>query len=845
MSTDTSLVRGNLPAEPNRFIGRERDLAELALLLTDVRVLTLCGTGGIGKTRLALRLGAEVAAGFPDGVWLAGLADVTAPAFVTARISAALGVREEPGQPLEATLADALRGQRLLLILDNCEHVVTACAQLCEYLLANCRWLRIMATSREPLRVPGETIWRVPPLSLPPEAAAGSAGLSAGSSSGPSAGFSPEELTQHEAVRLFAERAAAARPGFNLGPQNAAAVAGVCRTLDGMPLAIELAAARVGALAVEQINGRLSDRFQLLAGGHRTAAPRQRTLRATVDWSYELLTEPEQLLLRRLAVFSGWNLDMAERVCADEKLPAQAVLDLLAALIDKSLVALDGEVAGDARYRLLDTIRQYAAERLAASGEAAQIRRRHRDCLIELVEGIAARAFRRGNPSWEDRVRSYQRAWLEIDNFRAALDWSLQEGEAAQGMRLCTGLRSPWVTDGDVAEGASWLDRFLAADGDVAPVIRGRALVVRAELAFEQQEYGTARRCAHAGLKECSATGDESFVAGALRVLGSVELRLGDAPRAQELAGEAAAAAREAGSHWEEGLALGTLAAAAARQGRIREAQRTYEDALEALCDNNRWGTAHVRYGMAMLAQARGDHEGSLGHLGAALEIFRELDARPEIARCLAGLGRVAMAQQQYAAARERLGESLRLSRATGQRLAVARGLEAFAQLAAGQGQHARAVRLGGAARALRAAIGASPASGARLEALLEPARRLLGEPAAAALLAAGGQMTMAEAAEYAADPDAEGPSPQPAAPAAPRPQPGSVLTAREWEIAELIARGLSNRAIAADLVISPATAARHVANILTKLGFSSRAQVAAWVTGQHRRRDANGSATT
>ncbi|MGE5286862.1 MAG: ATP-binding protein, partial [Micromonosporaceae bacterium] len=260
MSTDTAFLRGNLPAEPNRFIGRERDLAELALLLTDVRVLTLCGTGGIGKTRLALRLGADVADAFPDGAWLVGLADVTAPAFVTSRAAAALGVREEPGRPLEATLADALRGRRLLLILDNCEHVVNACAQLCEHLLAHCPWLRVLATSREPLRLPGETVWRVPPLSLPPPSAL------------------EHELAQHEAVRLFTDRAAAVRPGFSLHRGNAISIAGVCRTLDGMPLAIELAAARVGALAVEQINGRLSDRFQLLAGGHRTAPPRQRTL---------------------------------------------------------------------------------------------------------------------------------------------------------------------------------------------------------------------------------------------------------------------------------------------------------------------------------------------------------------------------------------------------------------------------------------------------------------------------------------------------------------------------------------------------------------------------------------
>jgi len=822
MSADTAVLRGNLPAEPNRFIGRERDLAELALLLTDVRVLTLCGTGGIGKTRLALRLGGDVADGFPDGAWLVSLADVSGPALVTTQVASALGVRAEPGQPLDATLEDALRGRHLLLILDNCEHLVAACAQLCERLLASCPWLRVLTTSREPLRVPGETVW--PPLSLP------------------AAGTAAHELAEHEAVRLFTDRAAAARPGFTLGPANAAAVADVCRTLDGMPLAIELAAARVGALAVEQINGRLSNRFQLLAAGHRTAPPRQRTLRATVDWSYELLTAKEQLLLRRLAVFSGWNLEMAERVCADHTLPAEAVLDLLAALIDKSLVALDGEVAGDARYRLLDTIRQYAAERLAASGEAAELRRRHRDGQIDRIESVAARAFRRGDPPWPVRLRMYKNTCLNADNFTTALAWSLERDDGEAGLRLCIALRSCWVTDGDVGKGAYWLDQFLGLDAvadlkKTAPWIAGRALVARAELAFEQQEYAIAQRCARAALDECGQGGGAPFAAGALRVLGSAELRLGHAARAQELADEAIAAATAADDPWEEGLALGTRAAAAARQGRIREAQRGYEAALEALRDNNQWGAAQILYGLAALAAARGDLEASLGYFGRALEIFRELDARPEIARCLAGLSRLAMTERDYPLARTRLTESLELSRATGQRLAVARGLEAFAQLASCQGQHARAVRLCGAARTLRAAVGASPASGARFEQLLEPARKLLGEPAAAALLAEGAAMPVDDAARYAADPAGEAPPrAMPAAAAGPRSPASSVLTPREWEITELIARGLSNRAIADELVISPATAARHVANILTKLGFSSRAQVAVWATGRDQR---------
>ena len=337
---------GNLPAEPNSFIGRERDLSELALLLTDVRALTLCGPGGIGKTRLAVRLACDVVPEFPDGAWLVELADTADAELLPRRVAATFGIREEQDRPLMATLAEALRARRLLLILDTCEHIVDGCAELVQQLLAACPSLRVVATSREPLRVRGETVWRVPPLSVP-------------------TGLAPEslaDLARHEALQLFAERASAARSGFALGSDNAEAVARLCLTLDGMPLAIELAAARVRALSVEQIASRLDDRFRLLASGDRTAPPRQKTLRAAVDWSYELLSEPEQILLRRLSVFAGWNLDMAEQVCADEQIPAGTVLDLMAALIDKSLVTFDHEVRGESRYRLLDTIKEYGGQ---------------------------------------------------------------------------------------------------------------------------------------------------------------------------------------------------------------------------------------------------------------------------------------------------------------------------------------------------------------------------------------------------------------------------------------------------------------------------------------------------
>ena len=820
MAIQTALSEGNLPAEPNSFVGRERDLAELARLLGDVRALTLCGPGGIGKTRLALRLACEIVSGYPDGAWLVELADTEDPSLVARRAAATLGVREEPDRPLAETLTVALRPRRLLLVLDTCEHVVDACAALVQQLLAGCPGVRVIATSREPLRVRGETVWRVPPLDLP--AAPGE--------------LTPGELAGHEAIRLFADRAGAVRPGFALDAVSAPAVARLCRTLDGIPLAIELAAGRVGALSVEQIAARLGDRFGLLASGDRTAPVRQQTLRAAVDWSYELLTGPEQVLLRRLAVFSGWNLEMAEQVCADDAIPAERVLDLMAALIDKSLVTLDAELEGDARYRLLDTIREYAAGRLNASGEGPEIRRRHRDYMLWLGEGIVDVAFLRGDPPWPVRVSLYRRILAERANCDAALSACLEYGDADEGLRLCCALRNPWVAYGDVTEGIGWFDRFLDSGGSVPPGVRSRALTARAELAFEHQDYQVAGGYAQAGLDLCRSSGSPG-AATALRVLSVVSLRAGRLEDALASIDDAVKEARADGNDWEEGLALAVRAAIIARNGRLDEAQRSYEDALEVLRDNNGFGVAQTLYGFGDLARARGDHAAALGRFRAALVLYREIDARPEIARCLAGIGWVALAQGDLSLAAASLAESLQLSLATGQRLGLARGLEASAVLAAADGDPARAVQLQGAALALRQSVGQVPSAAAegRLSRLLEAARGQLGESAPDALLAEGAAMSAYEAVRLAAGPGRGlGPGgsvgnavPQQAA--SPLSSGAGGLTARELEIAALIARGLSNRGIADELVISPATAARHVANIFSKLGFSSRAQVAAW----------------
>jgi predicted ATPase/DNA-binding CsgD family transcriptional regulator len=824
-----------LPAEPNSFVGRERDLADLAMLLADVRMLTLSGAGGVGKTRLASRLAAQIGGRFDAGVWLVELADIHDPALLGLHVATALGIREEPDRPVTETLSDALRQRHLLLLLDTCEHLIEAVAELAHRLLTECPLLRIVATSREPLRVRGETVWRVPPLALPPAEARADEPLS--------------DLAGHEAVRLFLDRAAAVRPGFSLGPQNASAVIGLVRTLDGMPLAIELAAARMRALSAEQIAARLDDRFRLLASGDRTAPPRQQTLQAAVDWSHELLTGREQTLLRRLAVFSGWTLDMAEEVCSDEQLPSAQVLELLASLIDKSLVTMEGEVYGAARYRLLDTIKGYAADRLAASGEQESIRQRHLDSMLAMVEDIVAQAFQRGDPPWPERVVLYQRAALELPNFRAALTTALEYGQIEQGLRLCSALRAPWVVYGDATEGSAWFDRFLRQDGEVSPAVLARALTLSGELAFEQQDYVKAATAAQAAL-DLYASADMPGGSGGLRLLGLISLRAGQPDQALTSVQAAIDTARADKDEWEEGLALTVRAIVLARLGRLDEAGEAFEIALDLLADNNGWGVANALYGFGSLARARGDNQTALRHFRSALALFREIDARTEIARCPAGIGWVTLAAGDLRSAAESLLQSLQLSVATGQRLGIARGLDAMAAVAVAASDPATAVRLEGAASAVRDQLGPvrSAAAQTRLDDVLAVARRQVGEQAATRLLAEGMRLGVQEAVSCAVALAAQAASQREASPEAAaagnRAGTGSratgagragtastpVLTAREWQIAELIARGLSNRSIGEELVISPATAARHVANIFSKLGVTSRAQVAAWI---------------
>jgi predicted ATPase/DNA-binding NarL/FixJ family response regulator len=803
---------GNLPAESNVFIGRERDLTDLTSILGRVRAVTLCGPGGIGKTRLALELAARLSGGYPDGAWIAEQAEAERSERLVPLVAAAVGVRAELDRPLAETLAEALAPRTMLLILDTCEHLIADCAELVEWLLSSCPGVRVIATSREPLRVRGEVIWRVPPLGLLTAAWPGDA---------PEPDI--EAVAASEAVRLFVARAAAVRPDFELTDANAGVVADICRTLDGVPLAIELAAARLRTLPAEQIQVRLSSRFELLAHGDRTAPPRQQTLRAAVEWSYDLLSDQERLLLIRLSVFSGWSLEMAEQVCADDAIPASDVLNLLTALIDKSLVTVEHELDGAVRYRLLDTVRQFATDQVADPAELARMRQAHRDCMLALAERMVRSALLHDDPSWQERVDAYHQAMTDWANCLLALEYCAEHGDAEQGMRLCNAMRVAWLAAGDQS-GSVWLDKFLRQTSAVGPGIKARALVVRSEIAFEQQDIVAAEQYAQEGLLLSQAS-DDGNLAGARRMLALTALLSGRPAEAMKEADAAVAAAREAGDGWEEGLILSIKATAIAGQGDLDGAYASYQQALAALGDSRGWAVANVRYGLGRLAKVRGDHAEARRHFSDALALYRQVDARPQMARSLASIGQLALDAHDLASARACLTEAMTLNLVTGHRLAIARGIAALATLAVASGDLATAVRLAGTARTLFETLSApQPAAISKLDALVGAARAELGQDAVFSLLAEGRGMTAYEAARRAMTPEADH-----ARRAEPARWPGP-LTDREREVAMLVAEGLANRTIGDRLFITQATVARHIANIFGKLGFTSRAQLIAWV---------------
>ncbi len=821
----------NLPAPFTSFIGREREIAQVVELLGATRVLTLAGPGGAGKTRLAIRVAADLQHTFPDGVCFAALALVRDPALVAPVIAQALAIGESGGQPLLECLIAHLGTKRLLLILDNFEQVLAAAPLLAE-LLAAAPGVKALITSRAPLRLSGEQEFPMPPLALPDP-------------------HQPEQAAQSEAVQLFVARARSAKPDFTLTAANAGAVAAICRQLDGLPLAIELAAARIKLLPPAALLARLDRRLPLLTGGASNAPARHQTLRDSIAWSYDLLEPAEQRLFRRLGVFvGGFTPESAEAVASELRIENEqlkienaeqailnsqfSILNSLASLVDQSLLRpVDTQDAP--RFEMLETIREYAMERLAAEGEEAELRRRHAAFFLRLAEQAEQALTGPQQDAWLGRLDA------EHANLRAALAWSLgtehqeprldnwnkepprgyptknkelrttDNGQRTEGgLRLAVALCRFWYIRSSLSEGRAWLERALnrtagavqqAEDRETAgdagcppmPVLRARALNGAGTLARVQGDYEAARVLHSEGLALVRAIGDRVGVANALNNLGLLAYAREDYATAQSLLTESLAIRRELGDREGMSSALSNLGLVACLQ----------ED-----------------YAMAQ----------SL--LTESLAIKRELGDRVTVAAVLINLGLVTYRQGGYAAAHPLYAEGLAIRRAVGDQQGTAAALEGLAGVVGALGHAERAAQLLGAAAALREAIGAplSPAERRDYEQSLVPISARLDPAAMAAAWAAGRALPLDEAIALALAPPAETPAP-PVAQVSAGPD---ALTDREIEVLRLIAGGLSNKEVAERLVLSIYTVQNHLRNIYGKLGVASRSAATRYAWEHH-----------
>jgi predicted ATPase/class 3 adenylate cyclase/DNA-binding CsgD family transcriptional regulator len=768
----------NLPRQLTSFVGREREIAEVQRLLGSSPLVTLTGPGGSGKTRLALRVAADVVEQYRDGVWLVELAPLADSLLVPKVLAEVLSVPEQPGRDLREALADVLRRKQLLLVLDNCEHVVQACAELVAALLRACPDLRVLATSRQSLHIDGETTWRVPSLTISPVESLPSV----------------EALARHDAPRLFLERARAVLPGFAASDQNLPTIVRLCARLDGIPLAIELAAARVRALGLDQIDARLDDRFRILTGGNRTAPPRQQTLRATADWSFDLLSERERTLFRRLAVFTGgWTLEAAEAVGAGDGLAADKVLDLLAELVDKSLVIAD-DTGGTVRYHLLETMREYGWEKLRAVGEEPAIRGRHRDWFLALAEDANRRL--RGS----EQVELLAHLEREHDNFRSALTWCLaNDGDSEAALRLSGALAWFWRIHGHVGEGRRWLDQVLTNPSPTAKATWIRAVNGAGFLAFAQDDLDRAIGLFAESLRAAREQDNRSEVAWALHGMGRATWGKRDYVEATTILEESLATFRDLGDNTGAAYSLFWLANVVRERDEHAAASALYAEALDTAREaGDIWLTAWILISSAHLAFSRRDVERAALLYGEGLLQSHKIGAPWGLSECLWGMAKVVVAR----------------------------------------GHFERAARLFGADRALVVRIGRyrDPAESIDPHRVLDigNVRAALGVPRFETLAAEGQAMSLNEAVAYALAAD-EAPIRQPSSVEPSATSDASMpLTTREREVAVLIARGLTNREIAQALVITRRTADTHVMNILTKLELHSRAQVAAWAV-EHR----------
>jgi non-specific serine/threonine protein kinase len=736
-----------LPAERSSFVGRRAELGRLRALLGDARLVTLVGPGGVGKTRLALRAAEELRRSFPGGVALADLTGVADPALTAAAVAAALDVRDSTGRWLPGVLAEVLGGRRVLLVLDNCEHLRDACAVLVDALVATCPGLTVLATSRTPLDVPGETLCAVPPL------------------------------TGAEGVALLEQRARAAVPDLTLGPEDAGALAELCRRLDHVPLAIELAAVRLRTLTPVQLLDRLDDRFGLLRRSGPVGPGRHRTLRATMEWSADLLGESERVLWRRAAVFAaGFDLAAAEAVCAGDGLEARHVLEILTRLVDASLVVVDRHRAVP-RFRMLETVRAFGRELLEDCGEAEAVRRRHRDWCARLVRDAAAGFL------GPDMVSAFDRLAAVHPELAAALEWCLRTpGEARTGMVLAADVWLYWAARGHLGEGRRWLDLLLRADPSTGPA-RARAQVIAGYLALVATDPDAGVPLLERGRDDAVTLRLPDVAALATQYLGLAALFRGDLVAAGRLLREAATAhdPPAAAFCWADVGVVSLLA------GDIVAADAALGTSLDGARDP--WTRSHALWGRGLVRLAAGDPAEATRLEEQALRLMREVDDRSGVALCVAAVG----------------------------------------WAAAARGDADRAARLSGAADAVWRSVPAqtpAPLIAVR-DRWTAVARRALGDRRWTDRFAEGSALDRAAAVALAL-----GEEPATTRGAA---RPSSPLTRRQEEVAGLVAQGLTDREIAARLVVSPRTAESHVEQILSRLGFRSRAEIAAWASRRER----------
>jgi predicted ATPase/DNA-binding CsgD family transcriptional regulator len=752
----------NLPVELTSFVGRQREISEVRRLLGDNRLLTLTGPGGSGKTRLALALAHGVAEDFEEGAWWVALAPLSDPELVPQAVGSALGAREAPGRTPTEALVEHLEAKKALLIVDNCEHLVGACAKLSDVLLRSCPGLKILATSREALGVAGEVSWAVPPLSSP-----------APDSAPPAA----EGLGRYEAVRLFLERAKAAVPSFGLTEENAPAVARLCRRLEGIPLAIELAAARTKVLSVGQILERLEDSLRVLAGMGRTTPERQRTLRGALDWSHELLGEPERVLFGRLSVFAGgWTLEAAEEVGAGDGIDEEEVLDVLSGLVDKSMVVAESGPEGTLRYRMLEPVRQYARERLGEEARAERVFRRHAAFFLALAERAEPELTGPRQVLWLGRLIEVQ------DNLRAAMGWLLEEGEFEEAARFGWALWFFWLISGRFSEGRRWMEGALERDVALSAYARATILFVAGAMANAQGDLRTAEPMHEESLRLFREVGDKRGIAHV----------------------------------------LGGTGVAVFNQGRLREAVALFEESTDLFLElGDRRSAAWLLCYSAAVRSRQGDlaHAKRLAERG--LTLLREVDDRIGISAALCTLAGLAQAEDDRERATGLFKEVLARSVEMGDTTNVVYCLEGLAAIAAAEGELERAARLWSATEALleESEVPWYPYAPDRSVrgGQLSAARSRSDETAWETAWAEGRAMAPEEAVGYALRTE------ESAVP--PREKAG--LTGRELEVLRLVANGLTDPQVADRLYLSPRTVGFHLRSIYRKLGVPSRAAAA------------------